>query len=172
MLLLACLLAMALDGHARERSQAIAWLESQQPAANARHHRATAAPKPPVQGRGLHYNDIGNVYEGQWQEGMRHGEGQQLYGGRLPDHFGPDVYNGQWENDNRWELPLHSLCTCCCFALLRHHCLLCLPAPACLLYREHNSCPPALFCALAASLCSPGLQVWQGQDDIRQWGCI
>ena len=62
-----------------------------------------------MQGRGLHYDDAGNVYEGQWQEGMRHGEGQQLYGGRLPDHFGADVYDGQWENDNRCEFAIAQL---------------------------------------------------------------
>lgn len=54
-----------------------------------------------LQGSGLFYDDDGNLYEGEWIQGKRHGQGRAVYGGRAIDAFGGDVYEGHWENDLR-----------------------------------------------------------------------
>lgn len=53
------------------------------------------------QGHGIYYGEDGIVYEGDWVNGLRHGKGRAIYGGRPSDGFGGDVYEGNWENDVR-----------------------------------------------------------------------
>jgi hypothetical protein len=51
-------------------------------------------------GRGSHYDEEGNLYEGEWLEGRRGGLGKMAYAGAAD--CGPgDVYEGQWLNDAR-----------------------------------------------------------------------
>lgn len=43
----------------------------------------------------------GEPYEGSFQDGLRHGQGRQVYGGRPLDGWGGDVYEGDWFEDKR-----------------------------------------------------------------------
>ena len=59
-----------------------------------------------MQGRGIYYDDSGSAYEGLWVKGLRQGHGQQAYIPEGSDGFSNDVYDGDWDQDNRSE----SLC--------------------------------------------------------------
>lgn len=52
-------------------------------------------------GRGVLYTDKGEPYEGDFVDGLRHGQGRQVYGGRPLDGFGGDTYEGEWFEDKR-----------------------------------------------------------------------
>lgn len=52
-------------------------------------------------GRGMLYTDKGEPYEGEFMDGLRHGKGRQVYGGRPLDGFGGDIYEGDWVEDKR-----------------------------------------------------------------------
>ena len=64
--------------------------------------KATTAGNITLQGKGMYYDDAGSVYDGLWEKGVRHGHGQQSYISDSGD--GHNVYNGNWEQDNRYLL--------------------------------------------------------------------
>jgi len=53
------------------------------------------------QGVGLSYDAAGDSYDGEWQNGLRHGKGRATYGGREVDGFGGDEYEGEWQRGLR-----------------------------------------------------------------------
>lgn len=51
-------------------------------------------------GMGTHYDEHGNIYEGNWVDGQRGGLGKMTYASESPD-IPPDIYEGQWQADMR-----------------------------------------------------------------------
>ena len=51
-------------------------------------------------GEGVLFSEDGDVYQGEFLNGMRHGKGKQTYHGGK-DGTGGDIYEGWWENDKR-----------------------------------------------------------------------
>lgn len=52
-----------------------------------------------VQGKGTFFGNDGELYEGEFKNGMRYGRGKQSVGGRAVDGFGATVYEGEWVDD-------------------------------------------------------------------------
>jgi len=48
------------------------------------------------EGFGTFFNKKGEFFQGEWRQGKRYGKGRQTYGGRPPDGFGGDIYEGDW----------------------------------------------------------------------------
>lgn len=60
-----------------------------------------------MQGRGIYYDDSGSAYEGLWAKGLRQGHGQQAYAPEGGDGFHTDVFDGEWDQDNRSDNLVH-----------------------------------------------------------------
>ena len=60
-----------------------------------------------VQGNGIYYDESGSAYEGHWVGGLRQGHGQQAYVPEDRDGLSSDVYDGEWDQDNRSDQPVH-----------------------------------------------------------------
>ena len=49
---------------------------------------------------GTHHDDEGNMYEGEWLQGQKHGHGKMTYGSIAAGPSG-DVYDGEWQDNLR-----------------------------------------------------------------------
>lgn len=54
-----------------------------------------------LQGQGIHYDTVGNEYQGSWVRGVREGQGLQIYVDHTAESSAGDVYEGSWVQDNR-----------------------------------------------------------------------